>query len=460
MTAKIIAALSVLVLLLGTIALDRYLEQRKEEQKAEETQLFDVDADALVDITVDQSGKDSVRLVKTDGTWRVASPVEDRADETTVRSMTSKIEELTYDKIIDENPSDPKQYGFDPYAIRVTARTQGAGEPVELLIGEKTPVGYNQYVKLGSSPRILLTASTVKSAFDRDLLSLRSKEVFRAERDKIGLIRITRGKSSKPVTLRKNGDTWVVDGQADFEPDQDKVDGLARDLANMRIREFTGENPEDLKPYGLGKPSAVIEVEWTEEAGGVATDAIEFGKKVEEKDRYFARLKSRPTVFQIDKYTYDNLNKSKDDLREKHPLKFDRFDLTELEITTPTRSYTVAKKDGLWKLTRPEEADANATVISDLLILLQDAQGKDITRKVRKESGLDSPQLELVMKEEGKSHPKLTFGNLVLRDKKDHVYVRNEGTGTTYLVEAKKIKEILRGMEDLAVRKESPAETD
>ena len=128
--------------------------------------------------------------------------------------------------------------------------------------------------------------------------------------------------------------------------------------------------------------------------------------------------------------------------------------ITSLEIDTPAKSYALEKVDGVWTLTKPEKAKARAEVVSDLLILLEDAEGKEITKTDKPEFGLASPQIKLRMKEKDKSHPQITIGNMILKDGKDHVYIRNDESRMVYLSGAPRIKEILRGLEDLKAPEE------
>ncbi|MBI2059762.1 MAG: DUF4340 domain-containing protein [Nitrospirae bacterium] len=454
MTRRIVFAVTVLSLLIAYIFADRWWEKRKEDKKTKETKLFDLKADDVEEITVQMAGKDEKVLVKEgEKTWKLIKPVTDLADEATVRSMTSKIEELNFERVIDEAPSDPSSYGFNPFVVRVAFKAKGKPEPKEFQIGEKTQVGYNQYLRVTGSPRILLTSSSVKSVYDRDLLSLRAKEVVRAERDTIQRLEFMNPKSPKPVVLRRTNEKWVADADPILDLDQESVKNVVRDLVNLRIRDFDDEAPKNLKKFGLVKAAAAYSVEWST-ASGVASETVLFGDKVKDKDRFYAKQGSRATVFEVDKYTFDNLNKSLDDLKEKHPLRFNRFDLTALEVDTPSKSYALEKVDGVWTLTKPEKTQARAEVISDLLILLEDAEGKAITKTEKSEYGLSAPQIRVRMKEKEKSHPQITIGNMILKDGKDHVYIRNDGTGMIYLSAAPRIKEILRGLEDLKAPEE------
>ncbi len=232
------------------------------------------------------------------------------------------------------------------------------------LFGLHSIVGFTHIVE-----NLLDQVRSGVMAIDRDLLSLRAKEVVRAERETIQRLEFSNPKSPKAVVLRRTNEKWIADADPSLDLDQESVKNVVRDLVNLRIRDFDDESPKDLKKFGLGKPAASYSVEWST-ASGVASETVLFGDKVKDKDRFYAKQGSRATVFEVDKYTFDNLNKSIDDLKEKHPLRFNRFDLSELEVDTPSKSYALEKVDGVWTLTKPEKTKARAEVISDLLILL------------------------------------------------------------------------------------------
>ncbi|MBI2890081.1 MAG: DUF4340 domain-containing protein [Nitrospirae bacterium] len=448
MTRRVVISAVFLALLLGYVAFDRWWSDRKETRKKEETLLFNVKADDLIELSVQREKEAEIRLAKAeDGAWRLTAPVEDLADDATVKSMRTKLEEAQYERVIAEQADNPAAFGLDPHKIRVAFRAKGQTEPSFLLLGEKTPIGYNHYAQRGDEPRVLLVSSAVKSVFDRDVFSLRNKEVLKLDREKVQAIRFQNEKTEGETKLRRSGETWVLDADPTLDLDQETVKNLVRDLANLRIREFSDEHPGDPGRYGLSKPSASYAIEW-ESPQGVATETVEIGRAVKDKERFYARQASRATVFELDKYSVDNLRKSPSNLIQKRPLRFSRFDVTAVDLTTPKGSFAFEKKDGEWRVTQPGAGKAKKDLVSNLLRFLDDAEASDIQRGVKPEFGLDSPRLRIVLKEGATTHPPLLVGARVDRDGKAHAYLKNDQKAVAYLVPSEDLERLLPDLED------------
>ena len=55
---------------------------------------------------------DTTTLKKADGGWQVVAPVTARADDSAVSGITSGLSSITVTRIVDEKPSDLKEYGL------------------------------------------------------------------------------------------------------------------------------------------------------------------------------------------------------------------------------------------------------------------------------------------------------------------------------------------------------------
>src|SRR5882672_708364 len=71
-------------------------------------------ADKVSDLTV-RSESGDVTTVKKDGdAWQIVSPFTARASDTDISAVNGAIAQLEIGKIIDENPTNLKEYGLDP----------------------------------------------------------------------------------------------------------------------------------------------------------------------------------------------------------------------------------------------------------------------------------------------------------------------------------------------------------
>ena len=97
-------------------------------------------------MTVKSASGDQTTVEKQGKAWQVTQPAPVPADEAEISGITSNLASLEVQRVVDEQPTDLKQYGLDPARIEVTFKF--AGKDQKLLIGQKTPTGTDVYAKV------------------------------------------------------------------------------------------------------------------------------------------------------------------------------------------------------------------------------------------------------------------------------------------------------------------------
>ena len=119
-------------------------------------------------------------------------------------------------------------------------------------------------------------------------------------------IGITNGEET--INLQKDNDTWKCVDDEDFTIDSTKLQ-VFLDAAGSITSELKIENVTDMSQYGLDHPSLSISLQWDSNlytiyigdrntvAGGV----------------YYLKINDEDTVYTIENYKYNMLNKTKED---------------------------------------------------------------------------------------------------------------------------------------------------
>ena len=119
-------------------------------------------------------------------------------------------------------------------------------------------------------------------------------------------IGITNGEET--INLQKDNDTWKCVDDKDFTIDSTKLQ-VFLDAAGSITSELKIENVTDMSQYGLDHPSLSISLQWDSNlytiyigdrntvAGGV----------------YYLKINDEDTVYTIENYKYNMLNKAKED---------------------------------------------------------------------------------------------------------------------------------------------------
>ena len=116
------STVALLVVLVGLCAYIYFVLSKKPEGESEEKKervFVSLDADKIDDVTVKSEMGDTTSMKKTDGVWRLTSPVMTKADESQTTSLTLNLSTLEVSRVVDENPADLKEYGLDPPRVQI-----------------------------------------------------------------------------------------------------------------------------------------------------------------------------------------------------------------------------------------------------------------------------------------------------------------------------------------------------
>src|SRR5205809_890890 len=107
--------------------------------------------------------------------------------------------------VIDENPSELKEYGLATPRIEINFKASGDKEYRKLYIGEKSPTGADLFAKRNDEKKVFLIPAFQESTFNKGTFDLRDKTLWKFEREKVDNLDITAGGKSLAMT-RATGD--------------------------------------------------------------------------------------------------------------------------------------------------------------------------------------------------------------------------------------------------------------
>jgi hypothetical protein len=439
-------ARSLLLLLVVAAALGwyAYRDSKKETTAGEKhDKVFEVQADKIDEVTIKSESGDRTTLRKSGSDWQIVQPAQAQPDTGGISSITSSLASLEIQRVVDENPSDVKQYGLA--SPRVEVGFKADGKTHQLLIGNKTPPGTDVYAKLADQNKVFLVASYVDSTFNRGTFDLRDKSVLKLDRDKIDAVEVTT--PQRTVKVEKQNGEWRLVAPVQARADFSSVEGLVGRLSTLQMKSIAGDSAADLKQYGLDKPAATVRLgtgssQATLALGGSAGDGA-----------VYARDLSRPSVFTIESSLLDDLKKDAGEYRLKDLFDARAFNTTRLEIARGGQTYTFEKtttkgKDGQeeekWRQTSPASRDADLTKVENLLSTITGARATSFVDSTAK-TALDKPELTVAVKyDDGKKEDRVTFA----RSGGD-AYAARTGAPGAAKIDAATLDGIVKALEDL-----------
>lgn len=318
--------------------------------------------------------------------WQITEPEALSADQSVVSNILSSLSSLNSERVVEEKPSDLKQFGLDPPAAEVDI-TGRDNKSQKLFLGDQTPGGSAIYTMLAGDPRLFTMASSEKNSVDKTLNDLRDKRLLPIDPDKISRIDLIR--KNQEIEFGRNKDSWQILKPRPLRADDIQVSDLTRKISDARMDISSPE--KDLKSaFARATPVATAKV--TDPSG---TQELELRKvKENDKDIYYAKSSALAGIYKVDSTLGSSLDKDLDDLRNKKLFDFGFQDPDKIEMRSGSKSYYVTKGGPDWwdgdgkKL----DADTAQSFISEL---------RDLSATKFPDSGFTSPSLEIAVTSDG-----------------------------------------------------------
>ncbi len=375
--------------------------------------VFDgLDGSKIDEIKVTTAAGDATTLKKENGTWQIVQPLNAKADESELSSMTSALASTEITRVIDENPANLNEYGLGNPRFEIDFKTPSDKNFRKLLIGEKTPTGGGLYAKRNDEKRVFAIGSFQENSFNRTTFDLRDKVLLKFDREKVDAIDVSAG--GKTLEIDKQGGDWKITRPVQTKADFGSVEGLVGKLQTAQMKSIVADNPSpaDLTKYGLDKPEATVNLN-----AGSSRATLIIGAKAPDGNTLYARDASKPAVVTVEASLLDDLKKGADDYRRKDLFEFRPFNATHLELTRDGQTVVLDRVKGQgenapdkWHRASPNPADVDKDKMDGLLSKLSNMRASSFVDSTAK-TGTDKPALVVSVKfDDGKKEEKVTFG--------------------------------------------------
>ncbi len=406
---------STLVLLAALIGLGAYIYFQgatPSDSAAKMEKVFPgVQASAIDEFTVKSESGDVTTLRKSEGVWSLVSPITARASENDASGVTNVLADMDIVRVVDENPTDLKDYGLDTAQMTIDFKADGGKTSGRLLVGLKTATGGNLYARRDDQKRVLLIGQFHEASLNKSTFDLRDKSVIKFDRMKVdGIDLSVDGKSAE---LIKTGDDWALTKPLTARADNSAVDGLLSRMEGVQMKSVASTAPtdSDLKKYGLDRSQASFSVRL-----GSARASLAVGTKADDGSVY-VREASKPDVYAVEASATDDLKKPIDDYRRKEVFDFRAFNATRVELTRGGQTIVLERVKGKeqgaaerWRRVSPSAGEPDQAKVEGVLTGLADIRATSFVA-AKTGIGLETPALVVVAKfDEGKKEERVTFG--------------------------------------------------
>jgi hypothetical protein len=431
--------------LLGLCAYLYFVEAKRDPlaSRDKKEKVFTVQADQIDEITIKSESGERTTLKKTGNDWQIVAPAAAQPDSAEISGLTSNLNSLEMQEVLEENPTELADYGLAPPRVEVSFKS--GGKEQTLQIGRKTPPGTDLYAKLSDQKRVFLISGFLDATFNKKTFDLRDKTVLKLDRDKIDLFSVVT--PTRTLRFTKPGGEWQMTEPIKARADFTGVDGLVSRLNTLQMKSIADGDHSKLAEYGLDKPQATIQL-----GSGSSQAALLIGKSAGEGVVY-AKDQSRPTVMTIEEQVLKDLTKDVGEFRQKDLVDARTFTTTRFEVVRAGQTIAFEKtktknKEGQeeekWKQVAPTAKDVDAAKVDQLLTALTGIQATGFADSTAK-TGLDKPELTVTITSDGgKREEKYVLS----RSGKD-VYGSRAGEPGAAKIDVATIEAIVKALEEL-----------
>ena len=394
--------------------------------------------------------KEVVKFRKEDDKWQFVDRAGLAIDSSAVDDFVKSVQDAQIEKFVAEEVSDPAKYGLaEPRAV-ITLPTSSETESFRL--GAQTEE--LAYLQLPGEEGVVGVASDFASQVFRGTLNFRSRLMAEVKKADLEEVRIQR--EDALFVAEKVGNDWKLTKPVEAEADSSVINNFLYDFDFFRAEKLLGEatTAEDLKPYGLDKPSIRLTLKAVKTDGTIQEKTLLVGSEWEEG--FAAKLEDAPMVFTVSESFVKKLTA---ELRNRSVFAFDKEKVVGLSLMLDGEKQEAAKEGGEWKLTEPADAEFNKYNLDDILDLLDDLKTERFANyraEDLKPYGLDEPVLTATVKLPLREETLLVGA---AKDEKN-VYALARGSRSVFLMKKDDVEELEEGLVKKPEASEPSASSD
>jgi hypothetical protein len=239
--------LAVFLFVAGIWGAVEFLFPPKSEKEKNPPLFINLSPDKIQEIRWERE-TETVHLKKTKE-WEVLQPLSARADSRVVENLLQALVSFKPERRLSEVQPTAEEFGLNPPRAKISFFA--LGKWFEILVGNKTSVGQDLYVKVSTTPDLLLVQEYIIQDLNRDLFTLREKIVFSIPAGQVQSLGFRANR--KDFNLEKTPEGWKATDRSLGQLDKKEVDSFLNEVLQLKVKSFAGpriNNPQ----WGLKNP--------------------------------------------------------------------------------------------------------------------------------------------------------------------------------------------------------------
>jgi len=343
----------------------KYRPQKKEkEEKAKNLISFLSEEIKELEIEWSKEKGQKIKIKKFGENWRILEPFEDESDNSTIKSMISTLTNTKVERTVEDEAKNLTVYGLDAPTIKIKIKTED--KESKILLGKDTPVGYNSYLQIEGSKKVVIVSKSLKNTFDKKISDLRNKKILSLAQHEVNEVEINTPKENIVFKKEKN-DTWLL-AKTNIPVDSTKWNNTFNAIMDLKATNFIDGKEKNLASFGLLNPFAKIYISDTKKK---KKEVLLLGKT---KEKYYAKASEKKVIYEINKDLFDKILKPSTDYQSKKIARFDRFSVKKIKLERSNEPLMFEKKNSDWIIPTEPNLKINPSKVEDFLTALQDTK--------------------------------------------------------------------------------------
>ncbi len=421
-------------------------DQRKKSAEEAARKVWLVKADDIEEMLIRSQGQE-VRLIREGSDFKMVAPVRAEADSRVVKGLIELLIRAEKARTLTETPEGLAAYGLEGPGLEVALKPKGK-KAVSLAFGHATLDGRGVFGRVVGRRGVFILPVEFKRIADRTPYDLRDKKVLTLDKEKVHRLEVFTGRVKLVVEKSPQGD-WLMKEPIETPAGGEEINNLLNMLAQMKAAGFEPAR-RDLKT----KPVRWLKL-W--EQGKESPASLIVGGQ-DKRGRFYAQVEGRDELILLDRSSFEALQDSPLDLREKSPLVFEVPKAAQkIELSSQGKRLTVERRQKGWQIINPKKWPAAEVRVNAWLWRIRELKAKELIDSYPGLApfGLDRPQSTLTVWTENRGPQTLLLGS---RKRNGYVFVKRGDSPAIYVVRDKDVQAFRRTAEDIQDRRLFPFE--
>ena len=355
-----------LVVVVAGLALHEYKKSEDENGTPDQERLYkDLNIDGVATFSFN-SPEQSFNLKLEKDEWRLTAPVEDVADEDTVRSALRDLFNQNVETVESNGAVDWSKYGLDTPAAEFHFELASGGSH-KVVVGKIRTYDQGFYLRRDDGSQLLVAGKDWENNQKNTYRAFITKRLRLPKADLLSarFVSHKKGKSWDNEFLLKNGN-WVYAKDETLRLEQSAVLSATTGFKFLKAADILSDTktPADLSKSGLNHPDLTVTLTYADKS----TAQMDL-KYPDQGDAAFV-ASTNQAIYKVGRSQVDKFFKSLDELRDKEfPFRFGDEKLDQVEISKDNGKslQKFAKNDSIWELEGKPKAQVLQSDVDDLI---------------------------------------------------------------------------------------------